>query len=408
MADTDSPAATGVDVKSTAARHMLHRDAADEAASAQPAAHGDPPRAGPRTRASSSSSARPATSRIARSSRRSTTSGAPGLLPLETSIVGYSRRPFTDEAFVAEMHEAVKTHSHNPVEKALWDDFAQTIHYQQGDFSDPASYERLAERLDQIDAAAGCRGNRLFYLATPPSAYEEIVANLGRGRPRAPTRCLVAHRHREALRPRPRVGPTPQRRGHGRLRRVAGLPHRPLPGQGHRPQPARLPLRERHLRARLEPPLRRPRADHGRRGPRHRGPWRLLRGGRSESRHPPEPHAAAAQPRGDGAAHRLRGRRAPRREGACPAGHRPRLDGGAGACRRRPRPVRRRLGRRREGPELPGGGRGRPQDARSRPTSRCASRSRTGAGRASPSTCAPASICPARDRDRRRSSTARR
>ena len=44
-----------------------------------------------------------------------------GLLPLETSIVGYSRRPFTDEAFVTEMHEAVRTHSHNPVEKALWD-----------------------------------------------------------------------------------------------------------------------------------------------------------------------------------------------------------------------------------------------------------------------------------------------
>jgi glucose-6-phosphate 1-dehydrogenase len=103
-----------------------------------------------------------------------------GLLPLETSIVGYARRPYTDESYVNEMHEAVRTHSHNPVEKALWDDFAQMIHYQQGDFGDAASYERLAERLDQIDVAAGCRGNRLFYLATPPSAYEEIIANLGR------------------------------------------------------------------------------------------------------------------------------------------------------------------------------------------------------------------------------------
>jgi glucose-6-phosphate 1-dehydrogenase len=102
-----------------------------------------------------------------------------GLLPLETSIVGYSRRPYTDEAYAAEMREAVVEHSRNPVETALWDDFAQMLHYQQGDFTDPESYARLAERLDQIDAAAGCRGNRLFYLATPPSAYEDIVANLG-------------------------------------------------------------------------------------------------------------------------------------------------------------------------------------------------------------------------------------
>jgi hypothetical protein len=102
-----------------------------------------------------------------------------GLLPLETSIVGYSRRAYSDHDFAAEMREAVAEHSRNPVEQALWDDFAETIHYQQGDFTDPAAYARLAERLDQIDAAAGCRGNRLFYLATPPSAYEDIVSNLG-------------------------------------------------------------------------------------------------------------------------------------------------------------------------------------------------------------------------------------
>ena len=77
------------------------------------------------------------------------------------------------------MREAVEKFSRNPVETALWDDFAEGIHYQQGDFADTASYHDLAERLEQIDAARGTRGNILFYLATPPSAYPEIVANLG-------------------------------------------------------------------------------------------------------------------------------------------------------------------------------------------------------------------------------------
>ncbi len=102
-----------------------------------------------------------------------------GLLPSETSIVGYARRPYSDADFTSEMRASVAEHSRNPVESALWDDFARQIHYQQGDFKDPAAYTRLAARLDQIDAAAGCRGNRLFYLATPPSAYEDIVADLG-------------------------------------------------------------------------------------------------------------------------------------------------------------------------------------------------------------------------------------
>ncbi len=77
------------------------------------------------------------------------------------------------------MRASVEQHSRNPLEPALWDDFAAGIHYQQGEFGDPASYRALAERLEQVDAAAGTRGNVLFYLATPPSAYPEIVANLG-------------------------------------------------------------------------------------------------------------------------------------------------------------------------------------------------------------------------------------
>jgi glucose-6-phosphate 1-dehydrogenase len=118
-----------------------------------------------------------------------------GLLPTETSIVGFARRPFSDAAYAETMREAVEEHSRNPVEGALWEDFARTIHYQQGDFKDGAAFKRLAARLDQIDAAAGCRGNRLFYLATPPSAYEDIVANLAaaglNARPEAWSRIVI-------------------------------------------------------------------------------------------------------------------------------------------------------------------------------------------------------------------------
>ena len=103
-----------------------------------------------------------------------------GLLPAETSVVGFSRRPLSDTDFRHLMRESVEANSRVKVEDGLWSDFAEGIFYQPGEFGDRAAYRELSERLEQIDAARGTRGNRLFYLATPPSAYEEIIANLGR------------------------------------------------------------------------------------------------------------------------------------------------------------------------------------------------------------------------------------
>jgi glucose-6-phosphate 1-dehydrogenase len=49
-----------------------------------------------------------------------------------------------------------------------------------GDYADPETYRKLADRLAHFDAELGTRGNRLFYLATPPSLYPIIVEQLGR------------------------------------------------------------------------------------------------------------------------------------------------------------------------------------------------------------------------------------
>ena len=61
------------------------------------------------------------------------------------------------------------------------------------------------------------------------------------------------------------------------FREQPGLPDRPLPGQGDRPEHDGVPLRQLHVRAGLEPQLHRPRPDHRRRGHRHRLARRLLR-----------------------------------------------------------------------------------------------------------------------------------
>ena len=55
--------------------------------------------------------------------------------------------------------------------------------------------------------------------------------------------------HREAVRHDARRGEGAQRARARRLRREPGLPHRPLPGQGDRPEHAGVPLRQRAVRA---------------------------------------------------------------------------------------------------------------------------------------------------------------
>jgi glucose-6-phosphate 1-dehydrogenase len=103
------------------------------------------------------------------------------LLPAEFSLVAVARRPYSDEAFAAEARDSVAKYSRvQPVDKAAWAELAKRITYHQLDFGDDAGFDRLAERLDELDTQRGSAGNRLFYLATQPSQVTEIVQQLGR------------------------------------------------------------------------------------------------------------------------------------------------------------------------------------------------------------------------------------
>ncbi len=103
------------------------------------------------------------------------------LLPHEFAIVAVGRRPYTDEAFRAELRASLDAYSRVlPVDRGTWDELAGRIVYHRGDFGDPALYQGLSDRLDQLDDERGTRGNRIFYLACQPSGFAEIVAGLGR------------------------------------------------------------------------------------------------------------------------------------------------------------------------------------------------------------------------------------
>ena len=103
------------------------------------------------------------------------------MVPAGFSVVGVARNAKSDEAFRAEQREAAARFSRTkPLDEVVWNDFAAGLSYVTGTFEDPATFATLRARLDELDATRGTRGNRVFYLSTPPSTFGTIVEQLAK------------------------------------------------------------------------------------------------------------------------------------------------------------------------------------------------------------------------------------
>ena len=100
-------------------------------------------------------------------------------LPHELRLVASGRRPYDDETYRAEIRGSIERHARMAPEATSLDEFLGRIGYLQGDYADAATFERLGERLAALEREGATRGNVLFYMATPASAYGQIVAGLG-------------------------------------------------------------------------------------------------------------------------------------------------------------------------------------------------------------------------------------
>src|SRR3954447_26590515 len=103
---------------------------------------------------------------------------ADGECPPQVAVIGFARRPKTDDEFRKEQAESTRKFSRQQVRDEIWGDFAQSLFYHQSEFHDANGYKTLAERLEKIDKDRGAGGNRLFYLAVAPDQFEPILKNL--------------------------------------------------------------------------------------------------------------------------------------------------------------------------------------------------------------------------------------
>jgi len=105
--------------------------------------------------------------------------GRGGLLPKEIAVVGVATSPMTTEAFRERLARDLGGRGAHAADPALWSWLAERIRYVPGDFRAGETYARLAETLAAAEGERGTMGRRLFYLATPPAFFAEIVERLG-------------------------------------------------------------------------------------------------------------------------------------------------------------------------------------------------------------------------------------
>lgn len=101
-----------------------------------------------------------------------------GDLPRPIKVVGFARRPKSDEEFRQDLERLNREVSRQGHDETLWETYSQSVSYHQGAFQDEEAYRSLAQRLDAIYEENESLGNRLFYLASAPEFFDDILKGL--------------------------------------------------------------------------------------------------------------------------------------------------------------------------------------------------------------------------------------
>jgi glucose-6-phosphate 1-dehydrogenase len=105
---------------------------------------------------------------------------ATGLLPDKFCVVGVARKGMSNEDLRASLMKGLRQFATRPVDDAVAERLLQCVTSIEADPKDPASFDGMRAQLEELEAARKTGGNRLFYLATPPTAFAPISRQLGR------------------------------------------------------------------------------------------------------------------------------------------------------------------------------------------------------------------------------------
>lgn len=98
-------------------------------------------------------------------------------LPPNLRMVGFAVTEWDTAEFRRQMRGGVDEFAREPFSQTEWDAFASQLHYVAGGFTNAADFARLNQFLRTLEG--GNNAHRLYYLATPPRFFADIIARLG-------------------------------------------------------------------------------------------------------------------------------------------------------------------------------------------------------------------------------------
>jgi glucose-6-phosphate 1-dehydrogenase len=105
---------------------------------------------------------------------------AADLLPDRFCVVGITRKAMSNDALRDGLMKGLREFATRPVDDAIARRLLECVTSIAADPSEPASFDKMREQVEDLEARRSTGGNRLFYLATPPDAFAPISRELGR------------------------------------------------------------------------------------------------------------------------------------------------------------------------------------------------------------------------------------
>ncbi|MGB0910773.1 MAG: glucose-6-phosphate dehydrogenase [Nitrospirales bacterium] len=100
-------------------------------------------------------------------------------LPQEFVILGVDGISMNTEDFRLKISRDIQELSSHPIDSTIREWLLDRLHYLSGDFRDSHTYAQLENVLSELNAQYGTCGNYLYYMATSPTFFGEIVQQLG-------------------------------------------------------------------------------------------------------------------------------------------------------------------------------------------------------------------------------------
>ena len=104
-----------------------------------------------------------------------------GLVDADFAVLGVGRDTgISDAQYRDMMRQALEESDElSGIDRDLWNSLCERLHYCSADATNPAEYDAIKKRLDEVEQGrAPEERNRFFYLAVPPSVFEPIVRSI--------------------------------------------------------------------------------------------------------------------------------------------------------------------------------------------------------------------------------------